>query len=439
MKKAFSFVLCAAFALLYLAFAQAATYGSGTYGSGFYSLGAANDTSEETSSGTESGGGSAGGGGGGGLSLVGVSSRLQFDIKIIDFESPIALGKSFNFTYFVKGVGDINHDVVIDFWVEKDGEILSSGSDVVFMGSNEEKTETATLYLSRDIEPGVYQFNMRVHYQSISAEAHRTVELIVSEGQALIEQLFDVRFSLEDAVVGDSDQLVAVVVLENFAAEPIPIDLSFIILNENGEMVHSEEDKATVKTENVLRRSFQGLYLSEGTYTLVLKTLYKGDVSDEFRHDFEINVKKAASPQNRLLYSVIGVLVALVAVLFCLLLLRRGRKRDVPDSVRQYVRSALAWGMRAEDTYTKLIIAGWPAEIVRESFEEIRRAKPKSPERGDNLDKVRSYILSALAHNMKKKDISEILIREGWQRRIVKKLFKEMESRRTRVPKNINK
>ena len=107
---------------------------------------------------------------------------VRFDIKIIDFDSPAKLGEFFDFTYFVKGVAEINSDVEIDFWIEVNGEVITSGKDVIFLGSFEEKTETTKLFLPSNFESGVYEFYIRVTHPSYSAESYRTIEIQVDEG-----------------------------------------------------------------------------------------------------------------------------------------------------------------------------------------------------------------------------------------------------------------
>src|SRR3989344_4205813 len=109
-----------------------------------------------------------------------------FDIKILNFESPAKLGDYFDFTYFVKGMANINDDIVIKFWIEKNGEIVSSGSDTIFLGSLEEKTETAQIFLPSVVETGVYQFKISVSREDYSAEASRTIEIVVDEEKGIV-------------------------------------------------------------------------------------------------------------------------------------------------------------------------------------------------------------------------------------------------------------
>ena len=270
MKK----ILFIVIALLALPFISANTYGSNLYGCGIYGVGCSEDEQGEDED-------SGGGGGGGGI-------RKQFDIKILDIESPVTLGESFDFMYFVKGVGEFNHDVVIDFWIEKDDNVVTSGSDVVFLGVNEEKTEAASLFLPGNIDSGVYKFVIKVSYGTIQAEAHRTIDIVVEDGKARIGSLFDIRFLLVDSVMTNSDELSTITVLENFGDKDTLVNLTFIIFDEDGDKLYEKMINVNVETEEIIRTSFEGLELASGKYTVVLETLYGDGVRDRFVQKFEI-------------------------------------------------------------------------------------------------------------------------------------------------------
>ncbi|GAG38091.1 unnamed protein product, partial [marine sediment metagenome] len=116
-----------------------------------------------------------------------------FDIEILDFESPIPLGEFFSFAYLIKGMADFNHDVEVNFQIEKDGEVISSGKDTIYLGSFDEKTKTSKLFLPSDITSGKYIFSITVSYEHYTAESHRTIEISVEEGRASIGILPEAR------------------------------------------------------------------------------------------------------------------------------------------------------------------------------------------------------------------------------------------------------
>jgi hypothetical protein len=294
---------------------SANTYGAETYGCGSYGIGcsAASPVSP-------------GGGGGSG----GSSATIKFDIKILTFESPVNLGESFNFDYFVKGIGNINNDVTIDFWIEKVDEEITSGSDVIFMGNNEEKTESASLFMPTGLESGIYQFKIKVSLGSIKAEAHRTIELIVKDDKATIDSLFDIRFSLDDSILTSSDELSAVIIFENFGVEATWVNLTFLILDEEGNKIYREEDRILVETEKILRKSFGGLNLDAGKYTILLQTLYGDNVEDEFQQDFEIRGK------IRLIWYLIGIMLICLIIWIIILTIKLKRKKWETFNLKHY-------------------------------------------------------------------------------------------------------
>lgn len=97
-------------------------------------------------------------------------------------------------------------------------------------------------------------------------------------------------FGLKEKITYEPE-LSALIKLESFGTEPTPINLTFIILDEAENEIHREEERITVETERVLRKSFKELNLDEGRYTIILQTLYGDNVMDEFREEFEVKKK----------------------------------------------------------------------------------------------------------------------------------------------------
>jgi len=317
MKKIIFLILV----LLVLPSISANTFGAKAFGCGIFGIGCSDAVAEVST-----------GGGGGGSSSV-----RQFDIKILDFESPINLGDDFNFMYFVKGVGDFNTDITIDFWVEKEGEIITSGSDVVFMGANEEKTEAASLFMPNDVESGDYKFVIKVSHGSIKAEAHRTIELTIEDGKAVISSLFDIRFILEETFLESSNEISAIAFFENFGTDPTWVNLTFTIVDGRGRLVHTEEDSLLVETERVLRKSFEDLDLDSGKYTIILETLYGDNVRDEFEQDFEI--EKEVKKINWCIKIVAETLILLIILLILWFVIKKiikKKKKHISKKVKVF-------------------------------------------------------------------------------------------------------
>ncbi len=110
-----------------------------------------------------------------------------FDMEILEFESPVRIGEFFDFTYFLKAVAEINGDVEIKFWIEQDGNIVTSGQDTIYFRSFEEKTKTKKLFLPEDISSGTYIFYIEVTYGTYTASAHRTIGIEIKDGLAIIK------------------------------------------------------------------------------------------------------------------------------------------------------------------------------------------------------------------------------------------------------------
>jgi len=133
------------------------------------------------------------------------------------------------------------------------------------------------------------------------------------------EQLFDITFDLDSAVVEKPDKISARVSFNNFGLVPTLVDLTYTIIDSSGTEVYSEKGSVTVETEQLLTKSFETSALEAGGYTLVLKTVYNTNVTDEFRQAFEIT-ERITPASSGILEStwtyVIGVVIALVAFLF---------------------------------------------------------------------------------------------------------------------------
>ena len=92
-------------------------------------------------------------------------------------------------------MANINADVEVKFWVEKNKEIVTSGSDIMYFGSFEEKTETTKIFLPSNLEPGVYEFYVKVIHEAYVVSAHRSIEIEVKEDGIAIITPLDEKYS----------------------------------------------------------------------------------------------------------------------------------------------------------------------------------------------------------------------------------------------------
>lgn len=113
-----------------------------------------------------------------------------FDAKILEVTSPIGDDGLLPFTYFMKGMANISGDVIVKFWLERNGTIVSSGQDTIYLGFFEEKTESTNIFVPKNIPAGQYDFFVEVGFENYQALAHRTVYVEKSAGmtQVVLQQ-----------------------------------------------------------------------------------------------------------------------------------------------------------------------------------------------------------------------------------------------------------
>ena len=132
------------------------------------------------------------------------------------------------------------------------------------------------------------------------------------------EKLFDIKLELDSAVVEKPDKINARVSLDNFGRVPTLVDLTYVIIDSSGTEVYSEKGSVTVETEQLLTKAFESSALEAGKYTLVLKTVYNTNVTDEFRQAFEVKEKVVPSSfgilESKWVYAISAVAVIVVFI-----------------------------------------------------------------------------------------------------------------------------
>jgi len=109
-------------------------------------------------------------------------------------------------------------------------------------------------------------------------------QVAVGEGR----QLFDISLEIDNVSVYNAEDLGLRVNFTNFGEISTPITMTFNIIDSSGMVVYSKTENISVETEVVYNKSFAGLALSPGDYTMQLRTLYNTNVKDEFDQPFEI-------------------------------------------------------------------------------------------------------------------------------------------------------
>jgi len=150
----------------------------------------------------------------------------------------------------------------------------------------------------------------------------------------LPKQLFDIKLELAHYTVYAPEDLAAWVRLESFGTEPTPINLIYIILDKQENVVYTKENYLVVETEEFVVERFEDLDLDPGKYSLLLKTLYNIDIEDEFRQDFEVKSKLRIW-----IYIITGfVIFGIVYGVVDLIIFMRKRKRKKKIVLKREIR-----------------------------------------------------------------------------------------------------
>jgi hypothetical protein len=118
---------------------------------------------------------------------------------------------------------------------------------------------------------------------------------IIREEERSPRQLFDINFEIDDPYILSVKDLVSRVSFTSFGTEPTHVELTFVILDSEGNNIRSWDESTIVETEKVLTKKFEDFDLDYGRYTLFLKTLYNEDVEDEFWENFEVRRSMGSS------------------------------------------------------------------------------------------------------------------------------------------------
>jgi len=101
-------------------------------------------------------------------------------------------------------------------------------------------------------------------------------------------QPFNLSFSLDNPLIESSDELMARIILEIPNELPTPVNLVFTISRDLGEEVYREKVNVTIVNNVIMDKSFEGLRLPRGRYTLVLDVVYNNDIFGDFKQEFRI-------------------------------------------------------------------------------------------------------------------------------------------------------
>ncbi|MBT3324403.1 hypothetical protein HN681_03140 [archaeon] len=121
-----------------------------------------------------------------------------FDVEILSIESLVE-ELSFNLEYLIKGMAEIDGDVIIKFWIQEGNNKINLGQDTIYLGSFEEKTKITTLNLPSDLEDASYDLYVQVNFENYNAESYRKMNIALKD--SLIELAPDSEIILEEEAI----------------------------------------------------------------------------------------------------------------------------------------------------------------------------------------------------------------------------------------------
>jgi hypothetical protein len=346
-----------------------------------------------------------------------------FDLKIVQVDSIIP-GDSFGFTYFVKGMANISGDVTMDFWLDKKGNEVSSGSDTIFIGDFEEKIEYGTLFVPTDLSLGVYTFYVKLYFDGYEVISHRTVEIKSTK-------LFPINVILTDlpkiTPLVDWEYLVT---LTATGSEIIPV-LFKRELFKDGEIIDSKEDNLLIQESEIITSTVTGL--EDGKYKLLLSTTVNGETITTSRV-FIVE----SSPAPSFVGQAIGkevlnintngliVLISVIGlILFLLLVLTLRRKKTTQVENKDYLKPLEKW-------VEQMLIRNKPLEEIKQILDQqgawaqdhlnkvlvrITTKQTLKQHYGINdkfIKTLNNYVIHHIKLGTSKEDIIEKLVNEGW-------------------------
>jgi len=225
--------------------------------------------------------------GGGGV-FPGAVLENDFNIILIRIDDPVEAGEKLDFTYLITNGTNSNDNAYIEYWLEKDDVKFVSGSETVYLVSGEIREINANLLLFEDMD-GLYEFHLQ-----LSREEQENVE---------VERLITVGKGVPTKIGIDITSL-----LPGGGAEPLSFSMTIesnkdavlpVLVNErlylNDSLVW--EKKQTVAVQILQKFSEEVYGLEPGNYRLEVDAVYQGE-TDTDMYSFEIKPSAGLLPST---------------------------------------------------------------------------------------------------------------------------------------------
>lgn len=210
---------------------------------------------------------------GGGLGgLPGGSSTVPevegiFDFNIVRLDDPVEVSEDFDFTYVVKNSSFVGDNAYIEYWLEKAGEVVVSGSETIYLDVGEGKEFSGSLLLEK--MDGSFTFFITLT-RPVQDRIEKSRPITIMFGAPTVVDLdissFEPGFETEPVsfsigVSSNKDKPVVVLVEEKIFQE--------------GEIVWEKKQDVVI---TVFQRFLEEVYgLPVGEYLLEVSTTFEGE------------------------------------------------------------------------------------------------------------------------------------------------------------------
>ncbi len=244
-----------------------------------------------------------------------------FDLVIVHADSPIVPGEKLDITYFVwNKIGDSG-----DYTISYEIVGLSSGSEVVYLSSNEQKTLKTLLNVPTSAQDGLYILKMTLTKGEYIVSATQNIE-ILRNAPVLIDLYLSKLEILDDGTV-----VLAFDVYSN-SDNDIPVRLEEKI-SKSGTVVWEKTGNVQVSRSESIQESVKDL--GDGMYQLELKAQESSIV-----RTFKIEAAKPSGPFGSFTFAldnvvpIISIIVLVIIVAAAIVGFRKVMKKGFPKMPR---------------------------------------------------------------------------------------------------------
>jgi len=242
-----------------------------------------------------------------------VSGRCAkfFDVKIVRADTPIKGGQVFDFTYLVKNPLGKAVDAEMEYWLEKDGEKLVEGREVVFVGAGEEIQFESNLNLLEDML-GKYSFVVQLNFEGTRVFATKDIEVKTS-----VPLTLDLHISRLPPEIESGPYSIKILLGTNFD-ERVNVRLNQVIMRDNEIIWKNDEFISIYATKTIVQ---QLPVLPPGEYVLTM-SVSSGEALITIARNISVKTKVFEGPelsdiieQKAVVFSTIGLLLIIAAIL----------------------------------------------------------------------------------------------------------------------------